>query len=317
MPYVVALSAIGAELASGNGFIASLHRQERRLRALDRVNLMILRPGAFFEGFYAATIRHERVVADSVAPEAKVPMIATADIAAVAAGALRERSWNGVVVRELLGPRDLTYSEAAAAIGAAIGEPDLQYIQLPDAELMAILTEAAGFARLRRPVRRVQPGAERRQAALARGSQRDQRPRPNSSSSPLSWHTRTRRRRNAVDLGGRSGAGLPYAASTSAGISYAAASQSSKLGHVRGSADASASHALEHFHFRVKASASAPLAPNRPAPPLHAVGSPCHCPRAVRRGVPGNEPVRADLWARYGEALMIGPVSSDSSPARP
>ena len=148
MRHVVALSAIGAELASGNGFIASLHRQERRLRALDRVNLMILRPGAFFEGFYAAleTIRHERVVADSVAPEAKVPMIATADIAAVAAGALRERNWSGVVVRELLGPRDLTYSEAAAAIGAAIGEPDLQYIQLPDAELMGILTEAAGFS---------------------------------------------------------------------------------------------------------------------------------------------------------------------------
>jgi len=55
-------------------------------RALDLVNLMILRPGAFFEGSYAVleTIRHERVVADSVAPEGKVPMIATADIAAVA-----------------------------------------------------------------------------------------------------------------------------------------------------------------------------------------------------------------------------------------
>jgi len=62
--HVVALSALGGELASGNGFITSLHRQERRLRALDRVNLMILRPGAFFEGFYAAldTIRHEGVV---------------------------------------------------------------------------------------------------------------------------------------------------------------------------------------------------------------------------------------------------------------
>jgi len=48
---------------------------------------MILCPGAFFEGFYAAldTIRNEGVVADSVAPEAKVPMIATADTAAVAA----------------------------------------------------------------------------------------------------------------------------------------------------------------------------------------------------------------------------------------
>ena len=146
--HVVALSSIGGELASGNGFIASLHRQERRLRALDRVNLMILRPGAFFEGFYAAldTIRHEGVVADSVAPEAKVPMVATADIAAVAAGALRERNWSGVVVRELIGPRELTYTEAAAAIGAAIGQPDLQYVQLPDEELVAILTEAAGFS---------------------------------------------------------------------------------------------------------------------------------------------------------------------------
>jgi len=98
--HVVALSALGGELASGNGFITSLHRQERRLRALDRVNLMILRPGAFFEGFYAAldTIRHEGVVADSVAPEAKVPMIATADIAQSPPGRCRsgtgEASWS-------------------------------------------------------------------------------------------------------------------------------------------------------------------------------------------------------------------------------
>jgi uncharacterized protein YbjT (DUF2867 family) len=146
--HVVALSALGGELASGNGFIASLHRQEQRLRALDGVNVMILRPGAFFEGFYAAleTIRHEGVVADSVAPEAKVPMIATADVAAVAAEALRERNWSGAVVQELPGPRDLTYTEAAAAIGAAIGQPDLQYVQLPDEELVAILTETAGFS---------------------------------------------------------------------------------------------------------------------------------------------------------------------------
>ena len=145
--HVVALSAIGAELASGNGFIASLHRQEQRLRALDGLNVMFLRPGAFFEGFYSAleTIRHEGVLADSVAPHAKVPMIATADVAAVAARALRERRWRGAVVRELLGPRDLTYTEVAAAIGEAIGQPALQYVQVPDEELAAVLTGMAGF----------------------------------------------------------------------------------------------------------------------------------------------------------------------------
>ncbi len=145
--HVVALSAIGAELASGNGFIASLHRQEQRLRALDGVNVMFLRPGAFFEGFYSAleTIRHEGVLADSVAPHAKVPMIATADVAEVAARALHERGWRGAVVRELLGPRDLTYTEVAAAIGEAIGQPGLQYVQVPDEDLAAVLTGIAGF----------------------------------------------------------------------------------------------------------------------------------------------------------------------------
>ncbi|WP_416901695.1 NAD(P)H-binding protein [Micromonospora echinospora] len=146
--HVVALSSIGAELSGGNGFIASLHRQEQRLRALDGVDVMLLRPGAFFEGFHAAleTIRHEGVVADSVAPDAKVPMVATADVAAVAAGALRERNWSGIVVRELLGPRDLTYAEVTAVIGAAIGRPDLAYVRLPDEELVAILTGSAGFS---------------------------------------------------------------------------------------------------------------------------------------------------------------------------
>ena len=145
--YVVALSSIGAELASGNGFIASLHRQEQRLRALDGINVMFLRPGAFFEGFYSAleTIRHEGVLADTVAPQAKVPMIATADIAAVAARALRERRWRGAVVRELLGPRDLTYTDVAAAIGEAISQPGLQYVQVPDEDLAAVLTGIAGF----------------------------------------------------------------------------------------------------------------------------------------------------------------------------
>ncbi|WP_285788538.1 NAD(P)H-binding protein [Micromonospora sp. NBRC 101691] len=146
--HVVALSSIGAELSGGNGFVASLHRQEQRLSALDGVDVMLLRPGAFFEGFHATleTIRHEGVVADSVVPDTKVPMVATADIARAAAGALRERNWNGVVVRELLGPRDLTYAEVTAAIGAAIGRPDLAYVQLPDEELVAILTGTAGFS---------------------------------------------------------------------------------------------------------------------------------------------------------------------------
>ena len=50
------------------------------------------------------------------------------------------------MIRELMGPRDLSYAEAAAAIGAAIGRPDVPYVQMPDETLVSILTETAGFS---------------------------------------------------------------------------------------------------------------------------------------------------------------------------
>jgi uncharacterized protein YbjT (DUF2867 family) len=60
-------------------------------------------------------------------------MIATADIAAVAANALKARDWKGVVVKELLGQRDLSHAEATRIIGESIGKPDLEYVQFSDA----------------------------------------------------------------------------------------------------------------------------------------------------------------------------------------
>jgi uncharacterized protein YbjT (DUF2867 family) len=145
--HVVALSSIGADVESGTGFIADLHVQEQRFRALTGVNVILLRPGSFLENFAVAfdLIRHEGINGDSVAPDARLPMIAVRDVAAVAAGALRSRDWTGVVVRELLGERDLSYAEATSIIGAQIGRPDLAYVQLPDADLVAALTQA-GFS---------------------------------------------------------------------------------------------------------------------------------------------------------------------------
>ena len=68
-------------------------------------------------------------------------MIATRDIAEVAAHALRARDWTGVVVRELLGQRDLTHAEATRVLGARIGRPDLQYVQFPYADFVAGLVQ--------------------------------------------------------------------------------------------------------------------------------------------------------------------------------
>ena len=106
--------------------------------------MLALRPGLFFENFYGSlpVIKHQGVMADAVAPDVTLPMIATRDIAAAATGALRARDFRGFVVRELLGPRDLTHAETARIIGAKIGRPDLPYVQLPYEEMVAALVGA-------------------------------------------------------------------------------------------------------------------------------------------------------------------------------
>jgi uncharacterized protein YbjT (DUF2867 family) len=81
-----------------------------------------------------------RSLADSVAADLAIPMIASRDIADAAAHALKARNWQGVVVRELLGPRDLSYVEATRILGERIGRPDLAYVQLSyDDEAQALV----------------------------------------------------------------------------------------------------------------------------------------------------------------------------------
>jgi uncharacterized protein YbjT (DUF2867 family) len=143
VPYVVFLSSLGGELPAGTGPVAGLHAQEERLRRLAGVNVLILRPTYFFENFHSTLglIKHQGINGGATRPDASLPMIATRDIADVAADALRRRNWSGVVVRELLGPRDLSFAEATRIIGARIGKPDLPYVQFPYADFTASLVQ--------------------------------------------------------------------------------------------------------------------------------------------------------------------------------
>jgi uncharacterized protein YbjT (DUF2867 family) len=129
---VAFLSSQGAEHAKGTGPIAGLHAQENRLRGLG-IDVALLRPGYFFENLYASLpmIRHQGINGGAIAPDAPLNMIATRDIAAAAADVLTDRSWKGVVVRDLLGPRTMTMAEVTRAIGHEIGRPDLPYVQFP------------------------------------------------------------------------------------------------------------------------------------------------------------------------------------------
>jgi uncharacterized protein YbjT (DUF2867 family) len=142
--HVVFISSVGAEVPAGTGPIISMHDQEQRLATLPpEVNVLTLRVGALFENLYAALpiVRAYDCNSDAVAPDVPVPMIATADVADAASRALLARDWQGRVVRELLGERDLSYAQATRALGAAIGKPELPYVQMAPEELIGALRE--------------------------------------------------------------------------------------------------------------------------------------------------------------------------------
>lgn len=131
--YVVNLSSVGAELVSGTGPIAGLHRLEDRLNSIPGLKVLHLRAGYFMENLLMNIdlIRSKGIAGSAVRGDVRIPMIATRDIAAYAAERLVKRDFTGSSVRYLLGERDVTLAEATDIIGSRIGKPGLQYISFP------------------------------------------------------------------------------------------------------------------------------------------------------------------------------------------
>lgn len=136
---VVNLSSVGAELPAGTGPIVALHAQERRLDSIDGIDLLHLRPGYFMENHLAAaaTVAAGRPLPGMEAPDVPIPMVATRDISAIVARELVAPEHHGVLV--LHAPMHVSMRAVAAVLGAAIGNPGLQYIQSAPAEMKAAL----------------------------------------------------------------------------------------------------------------------------------------------------------------------------------
>jgi uncharacterized protein YbjT (DUF2867 family) len=144
---VVSLSSIGASLPGGTGPIAGLHDQEQRLNGLGGIDIVHLRAAYFMENHLHAipAIRAAGVYPAMIAPDVPVAMIATQDIADVVAEELVGRRFKGHSVRHLLGPRSYTMSEAVQILGAAIGRPDLKYVQADPRQAKAAMIQG-GFS---------------------------------------------------------------------------------------------------------------------------------------------------------------------------
>ena len=131
LQYAVNLSSIGAQAPAGTGPILGLHDAERKLNAVERLNVLHLRPAYFMENHLSALqmIQMMGIFGGALRPDLKIPMIATRDIGAYAAERLLKLDFSGKQTQELLGERDLSMTEVVAAISRGIGKPDLRYVQ--------------------------------------------------------------------------------------------------------------------------------------------------------------------------------------------
>ncbi|MFG2616953.1 NAD(P)H-binding protein [Streptomyces sp. NPDC048507] len=139
--HVVGVSALGrgTAVADRAGLVtASLAMDD--LIAGTGVAYRALANGSFFENLLeeAASIRERGVFTDVVDAGRKAPFVAVADIAAVAAGLLLERSWSGTGSVPVLGPQDLSPDDVARVISEQLGRP-VRYERRPFDELYATL----------------------------------------------------------------------------------------------------------------------------------------------------------------------------------
>jgi uncharacterized protein YbjT (DUF2867 family) len=181
---VVALSSIGADKPSGTGPVLGLHNLEQKLNQISSANVLYLRAAYFMENTLPQVnaIRKMGYSVGPLHPDLKVPMIATRDIGTAAADALLHPTASGKQTRELLGQRDLSYTEVAAVLGKAIGKPDLKYVQLTDDQARGAMVQMGMSEQSARLILEMA-------ASLNSGHMRALEPRSRENTTPTSYET--------------------------------------------------------------------------------------------------------------------------------
>lgn len=131
--HIVNMSSLGAHMHEGNGIMGGTAEQEVRLNQLNDVNVLHIRSAYFMENFLRTIGLVKKMGFNGTAADGdhSIPMVATRDVAKIAAGHLANLDFSGKSVHAVMGPRDYTYRELTSIVGKAIGNPDLPYVQLP------------------------------------------------------------------------------------------------------------------------------------------------------------------------------------------
>jgi uncharacterized protein YbjT (DUF2867 family) len=139
---VVMLSSIGADVPEGTGPIAGLYPIEQEYNTLDGVNVTFLRAGFFYNNFYndIPLIKNAGITGANYPATQAMPLVSPADIATAAAEELVQTG-HGKNVRYIISDVR-TPNEVAKVLGAAIGKPELPWVEFTDEQYFGGLTGA-------------------------------------------------------------------------------------------------------------------------------------------------------------------------------
>lgn len=134
VPYLVALSSVGAQHAAGTGNILTTHHFEQQLQSYSG-NLTILRAANFMENWAWSiqSVKENRVLPSMFHPiDKSLPMVSALDIGHCAAKLLSENSMHRRIV-ELHGPKNYSPLDASKAFSEILGH-HIQAVEYADTD---------------------------------------------------------------------------------------------------------------------------------------------------------------------------------------
>ena len=131
--WVVNLSSVGAHMPDGCGPVSGLYRAEQALNQPEDVNILHLRPGYFYSNLLAnvGMVKHMGIIGSNNSADSFMPISDTSDVADEVASALLNLDFKGHSI-QYLASDETTPSKIAAALGTAIGNPALPWVEFTD-----------------------------------------------------------------------------------------------------------------------------------------------------------------------------------------
>jgi uncharacterized protein YbjT (DUF2867 family) len=145
--YAVVLSSVGADKRKGIGPVDEVGYLEEQLLKQSDTKVHFLRPGYFYPNLFGqlGLIKGAGIVGSAQPADFKLVLADPGDIADAAANSLQNPPAGNFTIEYIASDDTATWADVTKALGAAIGKPELPYVQFTDEQSQGGMQQA-GFS---------------------------------------------------------------------------------------------------------------------------------------------------------------------------